>query len=704
MTPIVTHAHGSRIIFPPRMDIETLIALGKYGEAAAEARRHGDLGRAQQLYERIWDFRSAAEVARERGDRPDLLRLLLDARDFAEAARVGETLQRAAPARAGARRRRLRAAPHVGRVGGAARALGQLERGARAVQEGAAAARGGAPRRSRRPRPRGGHRLRALPGRRARRRRGRARAPGARPHPRRLRPPRRGGAPPAKAIAKSESRGRRHRPLGASACRQEASRRPRPATSAPHRSSMRRRWRAPSGWSSSSWPRSAIATPRAHCSIRCARPTRACRRSTRSSPPSAAPGRRRRARADVRLGGRYRVAAPARLGRHGPRLPRARRVHRTRRRGQGRGRAGRHAQRRRLPPLRARSRASSRRCATPTSSPSSPRTRSWACSPWSSWPAARSPIAWAAPQSPSLVRAWALEVLAGLEAAHAHGVIHRDLKPANIFFCRVGRGQARRLRRRAPGRPRRDADRRLHRHARVHVARADLGRAAQLRRRRLRARRHAVPGAHRPAALRAAPTSSASTSARSRRRRRASGPSSTCVGRAHPARAREIAGRSLRVARRSAAARWSPSPSTPALPGTPLPLPDARAEAAAPTERYLVTAELDRRPGAGDRHQARPRGGPRALARRRGAPTVAARRRPARRRTAAARRAPRARRRRHDPRGLRGARRPDAAAAGADGARARAAPARARALARRRHRPRLGRHVGACSRITARRF
>src|SRR6185369_10199219 len=80
----------------PRMDIETLIAAGKYGEAAAEARRLGDLGRAQQLYERIWDFKSAAEVARERGDRPELLRLLLDARDFTEAARVGESMHHAA--------------------------------------------------------------------------------------------------------------------------------------------------------------------------------------------------------------------------------------------------------------------------------------------------------------------------------------------------------------------------------------------------------------------------------------------------------------------------------------------------------------------------------------------------------------------------------------------------------------------------------
>src|SRR5437763_13613383 len=96
MTPIVRMRRFAYHI-SPRMDIETLIALGKYGEAAAEARRHGDLGRAQQLYERIWDFRAAADVARERGDKADLLRLLLDAKDFAEAGRVGESLHAAAP-------------------------------------------------------------------------------------------------------------------------------------------------------------------------------------------------------------------------------------------------------------------------------------------------------------------------------------------------------------------------------------------------------------------------------------------------------------------------------------------------------------------------------------------------------------------------------------------------------------------------------
>jgi eukaryotic-like serine/threonine-protein kinase len=79
------------------MDIDSLIAAGKYGDAAAEAQKQGDLLRAQKLYEKIWEFGKAAEIARERGDRPEALRLHLDARDFAAAATLGEALQHAAP-------------------------------------------------------------------------------------------------------------------------------------------------------------------------------------------------------------------------------------------------------------------------------------------------------------------------------------------------------------------------------------------------------------------------------------------------------------------------------------------------------------------------------------------------------------------------------------------------------------------------------
>jgi serine/threonine-protein kinase len=108
-------------------DIDALIAAGKYAEAAAALRQAGQLERAQSLYEKIWDFRSAAACARERGDRPTLLRLLIDAKELAEAARVGQELLTAAPgeqARAADvyERRRLWAEAAVLRE-----ALGQLE-------------------------------------------------------------------------------------------------------------------------------------------------------------------------------------------------------------------------------------------------------------------------------------------------------------------------------------------------------------------------------------------------------------------------------------------------------------------------------------------------------------------------------------------------------------------------------------------------
>ena len=75
-----------------RVDVEALIGAGKLAEAAAELRAKGDLERAQSLYEKLWDFRTAAEIARERGDRPDALRLLLEAGALAEAAELSDQL------------------------------------------------------------------------------------------------------------------------------------------------------------------------------------------------------------------------------------------------------------------------------------------------------------------------------------------------------------------------------------------------------------------------------------------------------------------------------------------------------------------------------------------------------------------------------------------------------------------------------------
>ncbi|MBK7857583.1 MAG: protein kinase [Archangiaceae bacterium] len=45
-----------------------------------------------------------------------------------------------------------------------------------------------------------------------------------------------------------------------------------------------------------------------------------------------------------------------------------------------------------------------------------------------------------APLDPREVLTWMVEILDGLEAVHAAGVIHRDLKPSNLFLARTGVG------------------------------------------------------------------------------------------------------------------------------------------------------------------------------------------------------------------------------------------------------------------------
>ena len=61
--------------------VDELVAAGRYAEAAQQAAAAGDARRAAGLYEKIWDFASAARCARDAGDLPAALRNAVDARD-----------------------------------------------------------------------------------------------------------------------------------------------------------------------------------------------------------------------------------------------------------------------------------------------------------------------------------------------------------------------------------------------------------------------------------------------------------------------------------------------------------------------------------------------------------------------------------------------------------------------------------------------
>ncbi len=80
--------------------IEALLTAGRHGEAAAALAERGgraDLERAIAIYERLWNFRAAAALARKLGDRPRALRLALEAKDPAELAAAAAELERASP-------------------------------------------------------------------------------------------------------------------------------------------------------------------------------------------------------------------------------------------------------------------------------------------------------------------------------------------------------------------------------------------------------------------------------------------------------------------------------------------------------------------------------------------------------------------------------------------------------------------------------
>jgi serine/threonine-protein kinase len=77
--------------------IEYLVAHGAYVEAARVCVERGDLGRAIQLYERVWRFAEALPLAERLGDRALAVRLALDAKLTARATELAATIGDDAP-------------------------------------------------------------------------------------------------------------------------------------------------------------------------------------------------------------------------------------------------------------------------------------------------------------------------------------------------------------------------------------------------------------------------------------------------------------------------------------------------------------------------------------------------------------------------------------------------------------------------------
>ncbi len=73
---------------PPDLEIDALVTAGRHAEAAALALDRGQPARAAGLYEAIWEFGAATRAARLAGDRPLALRLAAAARDDAAIAEL----------------------------------------------------------------------------------------------------------------------------------------------------------------------------------------------------------------------------------------------------------------------------------------------------------------------------------------------------------------------------------------------------------------------------------------------------------------------------------------------------------------------------------------------------------------------------------------------------------------------------------------
>jgi tetratricopeptide (TPR) repeat protein len=109
--------------------IEALIAAGRHGDAARAASAAGDHARAAEIYEKLWDFRGALDAAHAGGDTARALRYAIE---LGDAAVVAEALGALTATDDGARtaldvltrlRRHAEAAPLAERLGDTARAI-----------------------------------------------------------------------------------------------------------------------------------------------------------------------------------------------------------------------------------------------------------------------------------------------------------------------------------------------------------------------------------------------------------------------------------------------------------------------------------------------------------------------------------------------------------------------------------------------------
>jgi tetratricopeptide (TPR) repeat protein len=109
--------------------IEALIAAGRHADAAGAAAAAGNHARAAEIYEKLWDFRNALAAARAGGDLPRVLRYAVE---LGDAAAVGDAMAALTATDDGARtaldvltrlRRHAEAAPLAERLGDAARAI-----------------------------------------------------------------------------------------------------------------------------------------------------------------------------------------------------------------------------------------------------------------------------------------------------------------------------------------------------------------------------------------------------------------------------------------------------------------------------------------------------------------------------------------------------------------------------------------------------